>query len=584
MEMIQEYIGLIIAVIVVAAVIIFQIRSFLKTKGKIKELDSLFEDVDTLSLKETSITPSVLRNKEFLQKFLQSIPPRHNDENGDESKDYTDLSLIVFQDGSKSSNKRFKMIINRTNEYLCKNTGTSADLGVLEDICDSQKETLEDEIQNSLNVPLYLGLAGTFIGIITGLLGVNFDQIFGNTNNLNGLQHLLYGIVAAMCASLLGLGFTVYNSAVTYKAAVSKCDDGKGDYMNFLRRELMPLLSNSMASSLNSLKGVLGHFVDKFGRNLDAYADSAELLNDNLEKQHLVLAEINKLSLTRTANKIAETFMQLKDSSDALAVFRTYQEQLNSTISNASGVINQIQTLIGKFENFSTGLSIVISNQNKTAELQREFQEAITTHFPTGAEAREIWRKEFDLLMSEGKHVSESLSAQLTASTEYIQNFVTNNKEFFDTFDKLKEVLDTMVQYTQVQAECYKDMKGEILNLRTDYHNAQLEKLLKAGQAIVRFMNSAKSKIPEAQYMLIIEGQSSKDYYTRNYELSYERALALIKFWSSNGIEFDSLGNCEVLISGSGQSSKFRVQPDVRGNKDNQRFVIHIIPKPGIIE
>ena len=91
MEMIQEYIGLIIAVIVVAVVIIFQIRSFLKTKGKIKELDSLFEDVDTLSLKETSITPSVLRNKEFLQKFLQSIPPRHNDENGDESKDYTDL-------------------------------------------------------------------------------------------------------------------------------------------------------------------------------------------------------------------------------------------------------------------------------------------------------------------------------------------------------------------------------------------------------------------------------------------------------------------------------------------------------------
>ena len=167
--MIQEYIGLIIAVIVVAAVIIFQIRSFLKTKGKIKELDSLFEDVETLSLKETSITPSVLRNKESLQKFLQSIPSRHNAETGDENKDYADLSLIIFQNGNKSSNKRFKMIINRTNEYLCKNTGTSADLGVLEDICDSQKETLEDEIQNSLNVPLYLGLAGTFIGIITGL-------------------------------------------------------------------------------------------------------------------------------------------------------------------------------------------------------------------------------------------------------------------------------------------------------------------------------------------------------------------------------------------------------------------------------
>ena len=247
--------------------------------------------------------------------------------------------------------------------------------------------------------------------------------------------------------------------------------------MNFLRRELMPLLSNSMASSLNSLKGVLGHFVDKFGRNLDAYANSAELLNDNLEKQHLVLAEINKLSLTQTANKIAATFMQLKDSADSLNVFKSYQEQLNSTIANVSGIVNQTQTIIDKFKDFSTGLSVVVSNQNKTTELQREFQEAITTHFPTGAEARDIWRKEFDLFISEGKQVSESLSTQLTASTEHIQNFVANNKEFFDTFDKLKEVLDTMVQYTQVQAECYKDMKGEILNLRTDYHNAQLESI-----------------------------------------------------------------------------------------------------------
>ena len=73
--------------------------------------------------------------------------------------------------------------------------------------------------------------------------------------------------------------------------------------------------------------------------------------------------------------------------------------------------------------------------------------------------------------------MSENLSTQLTASTEYIKNFVTNNKEFFDTFDKMKEVLATMVQYTQVQADCYKDLKGEILNLRKDYKDAQQESI-----------------------------------------------------------------------------------------------------------
>lgn len=469
----QEYIGLIVAVAVVLVVIALQVFSFLKTKKNITELRDLFKEVDNLSLKETSVTSDVLRNKSSLQKFLENIPSRI-EEGLDE--DYINLSLIVSQKEGMPKGRLGK-IIHRTNEYLCKNTGTSADLSVLRDISDNQKGALEDDIQNSLNVPLYLGLAGTFVGIITGLIGVDFNQIFGTTSNLDGLQHLLYGVVAAMFASLLGLGFTVYNSAISYKNAVSKSNEGTEEYINFLRRELMPLLSNSMASRLNSLKGVLGHFVDKFGRNLDAYADSAELLNDNLEKQHLVLSEINKLSLTQTANKIAETFIQLKESADSLNVFRTYQKQLNSTIANVSGMVNQIQTIIGNFNDFATGLSVVISNQNKTTELQREFQEAITIHFPTGGDARDVWRKEFDMLISEGKTVSENLSTQLTVSTEYIKNFIANNKDFFDTFDKFKEVLDTMVQYTQVQAECYKDLRREILNLRKDYKDAQMESI-----------------------------------------------------------------------------------------------------------
>ena len=481
MENINENIGLIVASVVVAIVVILQLVSFIKTRRKITELGRMFDDVDNLSLKETSLTPDVLRSKKTLQQFLSNIPDRHikSDDDSDDI-DYTDLSLITIGKSEQvaNTNKRLRTIIGRTNEYLCKNTGTSADLGILEDICDNQRDSLEEEIHNSLNVPLYLGLAGTFIGIITGLAGIEFKEIFGtNSPELTGLQHLLYGVVAAMSASFVGLGFTVLNSAISYKAAVTKSNEGKENYMDFLRRELMPLLSNSMASSLNSLRGVLGHFVDKFGRNLSAYADSADLLNDNLEKQHLVLQEINKLSLTRTANKIAETFMQLKESSDSLAVFKTYQTKLNSTISSVSDMVSQIHTLLNKFDEFSAGLSIVVNNQNKTTELQRSFQEAIITHFPTGGEAREAWRKEFDLFIMEGKQVSESLSSHLTASTEHIRNFVDNNKDFFDTFEKMKEVLATMVQYTQVQAECYKDLKGEILNLRKDYKDAQVESI-----------------------------------------------------------------------------------------------------------
>ena len=84
--------------------------------------------------------------------------------------------------------------------------------------------------------------------------------------------------------------------------------------------------------------------------------------------------------------------------------------------------------------------------------------------------------------------------------------------------------------------------------------------------------------------MLIIKGQSSKDYYTRNYELSYEDEFTLIKFWSSNGIEFNSLGNCGSNFRKWTNQDKIRVQPDIEGNKDNQRFVMHINAKIHIIE
>ena len=475
MGVISDYLGLIVAVITVAIVIVLQISSFCRTRKKINELGGLFDSVSNLTTRETCISPRDLESKSNLKNFLSYIPTRESRREEDETNemDYTDISLLVPIKSIKSP-ERFQKIIDRTNEYLCKNAGTSADLSVLEDICDNQKDTLEEEIHNSLNVPLYLGLAGTFVGIITGLWGIDFEEIFGATGeNLDGFQHLLYGIMIAMTASFLGLAFTVMNSSVAYKKAVSKSTDGKEDYMSFLRVELLPQLSNSMAASLNSLRGVLGNFVDRFGRNLDAYADSATLLNDNLEKQHLVLEELNKLSLTKMSTEIANTFQQLKDSSDHLACFRQYQVELNNTITHLGGVASQIQSLISNFNEFSIGLSTVVSNQNVATELQRKFSDAITTHFPAGSDARDIWRKEYDLILTEGKQVSEQLSQQLSSSTDHIKNFVENNDEFFDTLANLRGVLDVMVQYTNVQAKCYNDLKEEIKNMRSDYLNAQ---------------------------------------------------------------------------------------------------------------
>lgn len=104
--------------------------------------------------------------------------------------------------------------------------------------------------------------------------------------------------------------------------------------------------------------------------------------------------------------------------------------------------------------------------------------------------------------------------------------------------------------------------------------------LLKAGQAIQNSLRELMMEFPEIKYLLVIEGQASNDLYSRNYELSYERALALIRFWRNEDNKLDFGDNCEILISGSGTGGTMR---DVVESK-NQRFLIHLIPKPGVIE
>ncbi|MDL2244465.1 hypothetical protein LJC54_03060 [Parabacteroides sp. OttesenSCG-928-J18] len=388
-----------------------------------------------------------------------------------------DVSLIKASGGSVA----FEEVVTETNEYLCKNVGTSADLAVLQDICERKLDVKENEVRSSLNLPLFIGLGGTFIGIIIGVMGfaIDLDSLFeskaGDIGSSGSLKFLLYGIGGAMIASLFGLALTVYNTAFNYKGAATDLDTRKNEYFDFLRRELMPTLSNSMSSSLNSLKGVLGHFVDKFGRNLDAYADSAELLNDNLEKQHLVLEQIQNMGMTRMANQVASAFVQLNEAADALNTFQQYQHGLNSTIQQVQTGVAQIETLIAKFDNFISALNSVANAQGTAIALQQQFKEAIEQHFPTGSDGREMWRKEFDHLLEDAQKVSGQLNTQLTQNSTYVQQFLTDNNRFFTSFDEMHSVVASLVEYARIQGDCYKDLKDEILSLRKETKDSQRE-------------------------------------------------------------------------------------------------------------
>lgn len=108
--------------------------------------------------------------------------------------------------------------------------------------------------------------------------------------------------------------------------------------------------------------------------------------------------------------------------------------------------------------------------------------------------------------------------------------------------------------------------------------------LLDVGKSINRLIDSLNSNETyrsfDIKYLVVIEGMASKDLYPLNFELSYERALALYRLWKSNGIYFNP-SYCEVQISGSGIEGirEYFGEDEFK----NQQFLINIVPKIGQI-
>lgn len=126
---------------------------------------------------------------------------------------------------------------------------------------------------------------------------------------------------------------------------------------------------------------------------------------------------------------------------------------------------------------------------------------------------------------------------------------------------------------------------------RSDIAPAYFDELKEAGEKLTNTIKNIKTDQP-VRYIVIIEGMAARYTNPRDekkntserdftYGLSYQRALALYKFWQSNGVEFDK-NTFEVIIAGSGFFGAGRYSG--ANEFKNKRFLIQVIPKIGVIE
>lgn len=188
------------------------------------------------------------------------------------------------------------------------------------------------------------------------------------------------------------------------------------------------------------------------------------------------------------------------------------------------------------------------------------------------------------------QHLGEGLRTEAIIDSLKYKLEKTNNELKITRiqFEELKKVESSTKDLSRNYFTYRPKYKKYVLNIAVRYPTGEsdinrieatnkdevLFQLNQAGKEIEKFLYNHS----ENQYLLIIEGQASLDSYILNYELSYQRALGLLRYWINQcGILFGH--NCEIQISGSGDGRLETHSMRELNERENQRFLIHILPK-----
>jgi hypothetical protein len=330
--------------VVLVIFVIFQVRYFLSTRESIINFKNSF--------------PAFKFSKEDIT------------EEGAGTESFRKLSI------SNPINDTFKKIVDETNEYLKNNIGT-ADFNIIKSIAEGISDSEENAVASTVAIPLYLGLMGTFAGVILGLLNIlmNSTGLLEGNNTATAIRGLLLGVCIAMMASFMGLLLTTSNNVFALKNAISERNIRKTNYYNFLYAYLLPNLDNSLYSALSMLKSNIYEFNDIFSNNLTLFDTSLkgnintlatavsgmsgqiEAINENTKLQIEFLNRLKKIDYNKVAQANLDVLEKIEHVGPLLIQFIQEQKSLNENITETNQFISKVGALFDRISTFEESIN-----------------------------------------------------------------------------------------------------------------------------------------------------------------------------------------------------------------------------------
>jgi biopolymer transport protein ExbB/TolQ len=285
-------------------------------------------------------------------------------------KDINGTEVELIKDDVTFFGSIFKEMLFSINRYLIKNKG-AVDFSIIKSIVERSMQAKENEVSSTVSLPLYIGLMGTFIGVILGLLKIAF---FGGVSDEN-INAFIGGIFIAMVASLCGLVLTVINNSGNFKKAKTISDDRKNKFFNFLQVELLPHLGSSLYDALDRLKVNINNFNEKFSNNVkmfdtnftsniyhlkqsvESIADNINPIIENTNSQKEFLKELRGIGYNRMAEANIKVFTLMKDAGPNFVKFIDKQKELNESIEKTADFVNTIRSVMDRIKTFEESIN-----------------------------------------------------------------------------------------------------------------------------------------------------------------------------------------------------------------------------------
>ena len=519
----------IIEIVTIVTIISFQFRIFIKTLYNIKKYKSIFPSSDSFYIEKIKLKVDVLKlhPKKILDNLFNYISESEpkileeellNDNGGlirpayYEIDNRVDIDLISYS--STDNNYVTKKICFSINTYLLRNRGIASDFHLIKDIVERNSDAIEDEVNQTISLPLYLGLLGTFIGIVIGLFQISGVSFSGNDSNLDyAISTLLNGVLIAMIASFMGLLLTIINTGYNFKGAKSIVEENKNDFYTFIQIDLLPLLNQNINSTLYSLQNNLHKFNDDFKINVTGLSSIMGKNYDALISQEKILTTLENMDISSFAKANVKVLQELQLTTENFTKFNKYLTLMNTIVESTTGFTGKINEMIERTDNFNELAKHIIF----TFEENKKLTEFLSNHYNALDDSHQLINNSvmkvnavLDDSLESLKNFTLDRISELQKITlkemDLMENQYPEKWKKLDNLDLLNELKSILNEIKNNNTNQIKDVSKEV-----DLINRNLSDVSKSLVSITNNTNSSFSHFFKEFYVRIFSKKKVKN-------------------------------------------------------------------------